>query len=367
MLHITSPQHIVDLSKKLMSLPSFEDDIKAQKKCIDLLAKTFKKDFHTRVYTFKGHPALVMSTTKKKKVDLIFSGHIDVVAAPEKLFSPQLKGDKLFGRGAYDMKAALVSCVYAARDYRAAGGTQDIAIMITTDEEVSGYSTQQLLEKHGYRARFAFIPDGGYDAGVVLRQKGFAQFKVVFNGKSAHASEQWNGDNPIGKVHKLCRKIESVFPGPKKKDQWQTSVVPTRLETHGSLNQIPEHATVYFDVRYVQDQDLKKVSQLLKKEVGKKGKVEMIAQNGMFKAEEKNPYVQVLLSVLQGSTQKKVSFMYENGTSDAIFFTEHGVPAALYRPVGGGAHQDGEWVSVKSLYDMYRVMSQFLLASLQEQ
>ena len=48
---------------------------------------------------------------------VVLHGHIDVVPAHEEQFTPKVEGDRLIGRGAYDMKGAL-----AARPFRPARG-----------------------------------------------------------------------------------------------------------------------------------------------------------------------------------------------------------------------------------------------------
>ena len=37
---------------------------------------------------------------------LVLHGHLDVVPGRDEQFEPRLEGDRLFGRGAYDMKGA---------------------------------------------------------------------------------------------------------------------------------------------------------------------------------------------------------------------------------------------------------------------
>lgn len=356
-------KQIISLSRRLMAIESTEPNIKEQKACFNTLENLFKEDFYIKRYVFRGHPALVLSTTVKKTVDIIFSGHIDVVPGEKSLFRPKMRGTKLYGRGAYDMKAAIVACMYAVVEYRKKGGNKEIAIMLTSDEETSGHGTQMLLEKEGYRGHFAFIADGGHETGIVLRQKGFAQIRVTLPGKSAHASEPWKGDNPLLKIARLEEAIVEVFPIPSAKTTWRTSVVLTRIGSENSLNQIPEQAVVYFDIRYIDGGDLKTIISLVKKMIGTKGKVEVVATNNIFCSQKDNHYVQTLARILSEQTRKKISFVHENGTSDAVFFTEHGIPASLYRPKGGGAHQNEEWVDTNSLYEMYEILIEFLKRS----
>src|SRR5262245_55163485 len=47
---------------------------------------------------------------------VIFHGHLDVVPAFDEQFEPRIEGDRLIGRGAYDMKGALASMMCAVRD-----------------------------------------------------------------------------------------------------------------------------------------------------------------------------------------------------------------------------------------------------------
>lgn len=353
-------KQIINLSKKLIKIESVEQNIKAQEECIDILEKTFNKSFYIKRYNLGGHPALVMSTTKKKVVDVIFSGHIDVVPGEKALFRPVIKGKKLFGRGSYDMKAGVVASIYAVADYKKAGGDKEIAIMVTSDEETSGYGTKTLLEKHGYSAKFAFIPDGGFESGIVLKQKGFMQLKVEVVGKSAHAAYAWEGDNALILALRLQEIIEKEFPVPTKHKPWQTGVVLTKIETKNSINQVPDSAHAYFDVRFVDNKDPKRIISLINKIIGRKGKVNIIEENDMFFTSEKDYYVQKLAQILSRHTKKKVLFTNECGTSDAVFFSSRGIPTALFRPRGGGQHQNEEWIDIDSLYRMYEVLGFFL-------
>src|SRR5215210_9379676 len=47
---------------------------------------------------------------------LIFHGHLDVVPGHTEQFVPRVEGDRLYGRGAYDMKGGLAAMMCAMRD-----------------------------------------------------------------------------------------------------------------------------------------------------------------------------------------------------------------------------------------------------------
>src|SRR4051794_39054083 len=47
---------------------------------------------------------------------IVFHGHLDVVPGRPEQFQPRVEGDRLIGRGAYDMKGGLAAMMCALRD-----------------------------------------------------------------------------------------------------------------------------------------------------------------------------------------------------------------------------------------------------------
>jgi len=346
--------------KKLIKYQSTEGRPEEITQCLNEIEKEFGDVFYIEKYQFRKRPILVLSTSKSKELDIILAGHIDVVPAKEKDFTPVEKDGKLYGRGAVDMKSAVAACLFAVRKYLQGGGKAKIAVIVTSDEELDGLSTKWLAEKRGYRAKLAILPDGGDENELVLRQKGFWQVKVNVEGESAHASMPWEGSNPLEKGFGLYEKLLSIFPSPINKDQWKTSIALTKVEGGKTLNQIPDSAEFYFDIRYTDEVVREKISKEIVNFLGKGASVETIAQNGALFVDQKNLLILKLKIAIEKELQKKVSFMNECGTSDAIFFAEHGTPAILFRPRGAGMHQDGEWVDIQSLVYFQSIILNFL-------
>lgn len=355
-------KEILDLVKKLISYQTTDDHPEKQILCADEIEKKFKKDLVIKRYFLRKRPVIVLSNTNKKTVDIIISGHIDVVPGDKEQFVPKIKGGRLYGRGTYDMKASVVASVFALRDYVKIGQKKkvNVAILLTSDEELDGYSTDKLLSEKGYKAKFAVILDGGSETDIVLRQKGIVQLKVSVPGKSAHSSRPWDGDDPIGKSSALHKHLLSKFSPPNKKDQWKTSIALTKIVTDNSVNQIPESALAFFDIRYVNKLHMAEIIKEMKKYLGRGAMIEIVAENGIFSVDQDNPYVKILVKSIQDANRKKVCFVNENGTSDAIFFTENDIPAALFRPKGGSLHQNNEWVDVDSVHRSYQSLCNFL-------
>src|SRR3981189_2301347 len=77
------------------------------------------RDIEVQTATNNGLPVLAATVGAEKGPTIVLHGHLDVVPAGAEQFGPRLEGDKLFGRGAYDMKGGLAAIMCATRDLAA--------------------------------------------------------------------------------------------------------------------------------------------------------------------------------------------------------------------------------------------------------
>lgn len=130
---------------------------------------------------------------------LIFNGHVDVVPPGNPArwtadpFSGRIDDDRVWGRGASDMKAGLVAQAYAAKALRQSGVSLkgDLIIQAVVGEEVMDHEcgiTSTL--DHGYRADAAVVaePSGPTTLGVIPVSPGLLWFSVTVQGKATHSS-----------------------------------------------------------------------------------------------------------------------------------------------------------------------------------
>lgn len=351
---------VLGFSKDLMARPSTGDNLAERIACLQMIKERFGDHLYATEMSFReDRPILVMSTTRAFNTGIIIATHVDVVDAEEALFAPVEKGDKLIGRGAYDMKGATAAVLFAVRDHFWQDGSVPVTVFVTTDEEADGLSVRWLLQERGYKAKFAILPDGGNDSSLVIKQKGFHQIKLTVTGRTTHASTPWNGVNPIERGMKFAAALKKRFPNPKDKKDWRTTVAVTKCEAGKNLNQVPGVAMFCFDIRFVDEAHVQEIVELAKKVLKKDYTLECVAENGIFSVNPEDHYIRTLAQAMR-KNGKPIGFETECGTSDAIFFAEAGIPATLFRPEGGGAHEPDEWVSATSLFQTYKNLIEFL-------
>src|SRR5204862_7912238 len=131
-----------------------------------------------------------------------------------------LEDGRLHGRGAVDMKAAVVAMVHALGALRTAGAaTPQVVLQCVSSEEDGGLGTFAALERD---AAFdaAFIPEPtGFD--VICAQAGALTFRGVVPGRAAHAAHRLEGCSAIDRyvrVHAALaeheRRVNAAVPPP---------------------------------------------------------------------------------------------------------------------------------------------------------
>jgi len=148
-----------------------------------------------------GMPVILAEVGPQDGTTVIWHGHLDVVPARDGQFEPRIEGDRLIGRGAYDMKGALAGMMCALKDVSEQDRVR-VRFVCVPDEEaedVTRRSTDELV-KAGLRGDFALTGEPT-DLHIGVQAKGVLAVRVAVSGTAAHGSTPWLGDNAILKAH----------------------------------------------------------------------------------------------------------------------------------------------------------------------
>ncbi len=147
---------------------------------------------------------------------LILNGHIDVVPeGPLDMwdsppFSPRVADGWLYGRGGGDMKAGLVSNLFALDALAACGLAPggDVFYQSVVEEECTGNGALACLAR-GYRADAALIPEP-FSEQLVSAQLGVLWFQVHLKGRPTHVAYAGSGANAIEAAIPLIKALHEM-------------------------------------------------------------------------------------------------------------------------------------------------------------
>ncbi|MGM0577654.1 MAG: ArgE/DapE family deacylase [Myxococcota bacterium] len=139
---------------------------------------------------------------------VLLTGHVDVAPTGDweqwthEPFSGRVYGDRVYGRGACDMKSGIVAALEAfellARSRREFGG--QVLFIAVSAEEDSGAGTLAAIQR-GYDADAAILPEPtvleGEQPTIVAAQAGAMTMRITVPGRGAHASRRREGENAL--------------------------------------------------------------------------------------------------------------------------------------------------------------------------
>ncbi|MEK6228934.1 MAG: M20/M25/M40 family metallo-hydrolase, partial [Actinomycetota bacterium] len=311
------------------------------------------RDIEVKGDRHNGLPVLAATVGASSGPTVTFHGHLDVVPAHPEQFEPRLEGDRLFGRGAYDMKGGLAAMMCAFRDLADQDAVKVHFVCVSDEEsdEKGSRGTDYLVER-GYAGDFA-ITGEPTNLLVGVQAKGVLGVGLEVYGRSAHGSTPWLGDNAVLKAVDVFRSIESLPFTRESSDMFdRPSISLGRIAAGHALNQVPDLCTIDLDIRYLPGQDPDAILEAIAAQ--EDTKIAKVFHRKPIVVSRDEPHVQVLAEAVSKVSPVSESIAVgRDGTSEVISFLNAGTPAVEFGPIGDGHHGPEEWVSVESL-DRYR-------------
>jgi len=214
------------------------------------------REIEVREHAHNGLPVIVAEVGPEDGPTVILHGHLDVVPGFEEQFEPRVEGDRLIGRGAYDMKGGLAAMMCAVKDCAAQDRVR-VRFLCVPDEEaedVDERSTDELV-RAGMRGDFA-ITGEPTNLHIGIQAKGVLAMRVEVHGRSAHGSTPWLGDSAVLKAIDVFRQIEAMPFARESSELFdRPSINLGRIAGGDAFNKVPDRCEMVVDVRYLPGQD----------------------------------------------------------------------------------------------------------------
>lgn len=310
--------------------------------------------------------------------NLCFAGHTDVVPTgdPELWtyppFSAAIADDRIWGRGACDMKSGVAAFVSAVISYaqNSTNKNGSLSLLITGDEEADAeFGTRAVIEwlkVRGEKIDHCIVgePTSVESVGDTIKigRRGSFTGYLTVTGQQGHVAYPDKAANPLPALVKLCDQLAS-----KQLDEGTPHFAPSTLALttidvgNTVTNIIPAKATATFNIRF---NDLHTSATLLDwvqeeiKAVETKGiqiDLRPVASSESFLTPETD-FTKLVQEVVERQTGLCPKLDTGGGTSDARFMT-HVCPTLELGLLSATLHQINENVCVNDIYTLKGIYS----------
>ena len=197
---------------------SGEDNNSLINYCDEILKKLGATSFKT--FDEEKKRVNLFATLKAKKPNgkkpIILSGHTDVVPVSKSWstdpFKATIKGNKLYGRGACDMKGFIACSLAYAPIYSKSNLDRDIHFSFTFDEETACQGAPLLIKemlKRGIKDGICIVGEPT-NMKIIDGHKGTYEYTTHFKGLAGHGSAPHKGVNTIEYAARYINKLLEI-------------------------------------------------------------------------------------------------------------------------------------------------------------
>ncbi|MFY9656288.1 MAG: succinyl-diaminopimelate desuccinylase [Methylocystis sp.] len=271
---------------------------------------------------------------------LVFAGHTDVVPAGDLSrwrhdpFAGEIEGERVWGRGASDMKGAIAAFAVAARDFLREHGKPSgaISFLITGDEEGPSINgTTKLLDwarDQGEHFDHCVVgePSCVSSLGDMIKigRRGSLNGRVTIEGVQGHVAYPERAENPLPKMARLVAALSGH-----RFDEGSAHFGASNLEFttidvgNPAVNVIPARATAAFNIRFndlwTPEQLENEIRTVAAQAVGDSAKIDFTPCNARAFLTKPGSFVALVSQAVAETTGRTPELSTTGGTSDARF------------------------------------------------
>lgn len=319
-----------------------------------------------------GRPNVVGVLRGKQRgaPSLMWNGHLDTVgtAGMGDPFRPRREGGRLFGRGAYDMKAGLAAAVGALAALQAAGGPPgDVIFAGVCDEEYASRGTQALVQDFRSDAAMVLEPTA---LGVGICQKGFLWAQVTVKGRAAHGSNYREGIDAIVRMGHFLVALDTyqgrVLAAREHRYLGYPSVHASLIEGGRELSTYPDLCLLKLERRTlpgetdeaVMDELRALARQVAGEDPGQEVQVEFLLSRPPYEISPEEPVVRALRAAYLRVGGRESQYTGSLPWTDAALLGQAGIPCLIFGPGGAGAHAAEEYVYAEETVQAAQVLAE---------
>lgn len=317
---------------------------------------------------FGNHIIATIEGPKDGKILLM--GHMDTVhpdgTTKDRPFA--VEGNILRGPGVSDMKAGLVTMIYAATALKkfAHEDLCDIEILFTPEEEIGSPISRSVIEERAKDALAVFNLEAGRpDGSVVTARKGSAHMKIEIEGKASHSGAFIeNGISANDELALKMVKIKELMNNDK-----DVTVNLGIVKGGVSNNMVSPHATATIHSGFWKTEDFDELYKKIEEIVNTsyiKGTKSTLSGGVSILPMEYNEGTAHLYKIVQECAKDMsipITEQHTKGAADAGFASSMGVPTiCAMGPVGGNWHAIDEYMELDTFLPRMELLMRSILS-----
>jgi acetylornithine deacetylase len=296
---------------------------------------------------------------------LLVCGHLDTVTMEGmRDTSARVEGDRLYGRGAYDMKAGVAAALIACRDAARLGLAGDVIVAAVADEEHASLGVQEVLATVSADAAIVTEPT---ELDLVVAHRGFVWAEIEVTGRAAHGSRPHLGVDAIvkaGPILTALGALDAELGNRMHPLLGRGSVHASVIRGGEELSSYPARCVVGLERRTLPGESAADVEEELASllDACRDADADLLAEARTLLVREPFEVTQdaeIVETVRAAATEALGTAPVVGGASywaDAAFIAAAGIPTVMFGPSGEGAHAAEEWVSLSSTEAVARTL-----------
>jgi LysW-gamma-L-lysine carboxypeptidase len=333
---MVSSTYAIELLKKSLNIysPSRSESMLAnflKDVCLDLGFEQSNIDSVGNIIAVKGSGDPIV----------LLCGHMDTVPG---IIPVRIEDDFIYGRGASDAKAPLISMLLAAADFPKQNGT--IVFAGVVDEEGNATGIKNLVKDKNLKPHYAVFGEPSGIENITVSYKGRLEIRLLCDvNNSAHASAPWLSLNAIDEIYKSWEKLKDDIDvinkpfGNNKTDKVSFSV--TEINGGSSHNVTAQKCRMTLDIRIPTQMNCSDVLGIVDSSIKEinvsnpniKLKYRVEDKTEPFKANISSPLVRSLVLSILETRKKRPILLKKTGTGDMnILGNVFNIPVVTYGP-----------------------------------
>ncbi len=399
-------EEIIEFTSSLIQFPSIQGEEEAAqlffaKKLeeIGCIIDIFKPDSQELRQNYKDVLVSRNDFTKSPNVvgvlkgsgkgkSIILNSHMDVVPAgdqdwKESPWSGKVVNDKIFGRGASDMKGGAAANYFALKTVVKLGIKLrgDAIIESVVDEEIGGAGTAATLLR-GYKADAAIITEPT-DMKIYPACMGSMWFRIKVKGKAAHGATAYLGVNAVEKayvVYEALKNLENIRSIDKTHTLYKHLEIPFCINIGKFFggnwpSSVPDEVVLEGRMGVSPDESIREAKTELENAVREAAHSDLWLSDNLPQIEwfgscwvggaikKDHPIVKnILQNHLVVLCQEPIISGAPWATDAGILIKYGNIPTVIYGPGKGNvAHQANEYILIEDIVNSTKVLSKSIL------